>query len=68
MKHERIHIPNLSYITAFIIGVILFASIWKVWFGSASGVVVLAGMAGVAVVVTVFWLGNEIKHRNDKEK
>ena len=68
MKHERIHIPNFSYIAAFVIGVILFASIWKVWFGSASGAVVLAGMAGVAVAVTVFRIGNEIKHRNNKEK
>jgi len=64
MKHERNHIPNLSCIAAFVIGVILFASIWKVWFGSAFGVVVLAGMAGVAVAVTVFWLGNEMKHHN----
>ena len=68
MKHERIHIPNFSYIAAFVIGVILFASIWKVWFGSASSAVVLAGMAGVAVAVTVFRIGNEIKHRNNKEK
>ncbi|MBM3181755.1 MAG: hypothetical protein FJZ86_15605 [Chloroflexi bacterium] len=68
MKHERIHIPNFSYIAAFVIGVILFTSIWKVWFGSTSGVVVLAGMAGVAVAVTVFRIGNEIKHRNNKEK
>jgi len=68
MKHERIHIPNLSYIAAFIIGVILFVVFWKTWFGSAFSAVLLAGMAGVAVAVTVFWLGNEIKHRNNKEK
>jgi len=68
MKHQRIHIPNLSYIAAFVIGVILFASIWKAWFGSASSAVVLAGMAGVAVSVTAFWLGNEIQHHNNKEK
>ncbi|MBI5955066.1 MAG: hypothetical protein HY865_25705 [Chloroflexi bacterium] len=64
MKHERIHMPNLSYIAAFVIGFILFASIWKVWFGSTSSIVVLAGMAGVTVVVTVFWLCNEIQHRS----
>lgn len=68
MKHERIHIQNLSYIAAFVIGVILFASIWKAWFGSASSAVVLAGMAGAAVAVTAFWLRNEIQHRNNKEK
>ncbi len=68
MKHERIHIPNLSYITAFVIGVILFAVFWKAWFGSATSGVVLAGMAGVAVAVTAFWLRNEIQHHNRKEK
>ena len=68
MKHERIHIPSISYIAAFVIGVILFASIWNMWFGSASSVMVLAGMAGVAVAVTAFWLRNEIQHHNNKEK
>jgi len=68
MKRERIHIPNLSYIAAFVIGVILFASIWKAWFGSASSAVVLAGMAGATVAVTAFWLRNVIHHRNNKEK
>ena len=68
MKHESIHIPDLSYIAAFVIGVILFASIWKAWFGSASSTVVLAGMAGVAIIVTVFRIRNEIKHRNNKKK
>lgn len=67
MRRERIHMPNLSYITAFGIGVILFASIWKVWFGSASSMVVLAGMAGVAVIVTVFRIRNEIQHHNNKK-
>jgi hypothetical protein len=68
MKHQRIHIPNLSYVAAFVIGVILFASIWKAWFGSASSVVVLAGMAGTVIAVTVFWLSNEIRHHNNKEE
>jgi hypothetical protein len=68
MKHEKIRIHNLSYIAVFVIGVILFASVWKAWFGSASSAVVLAGMAGVAIAITVFWLHNEIQHRNNKEK
>jgi hypothetical protein len=59
---------NLSYIVTFVIGTILFASIWKTWFGSASNVVVLIGMVGVAVAVTLFWLCNEIQQRNNKEK
>ena len=68
MKGARIHLPNLSYLAAFVVGVILFASIWKTWFGSASSAMVLAGMAGAAVAVTMFWLRNEIKHRHDKEQ
>ena len=67
MKHARIHIPNLSYFAAFVIGVILFALFWKVWFGSASSTIVLAGMMGVAVAVIIFWLRNEFKNSKDKE-
>jgi len=62
MKSDRTHLPTHSYIAAFVIGVILFASFWKAWVGWASSVMVLAGMAGVAVVVTVFWLWNELKN------
>jgi hypothetical protein len=68
MKHARIHLPNLSYVAAFIIGVILFASFWKAWFGSASSAVVLAGMAGVVVAVATFWLRNEFKNSKDKDR
>lgn len=67
MKHARILTRNLSYIAAFIIGVILFASFWKAWAGSASSTIVLAGMTGVAVAVTIFWLRNEFKNAKDKD-
>jgi hypothetical protein len=67
MKHERIHIPSPSYIVAFVIGVILFASFWKAWFGSAASLIILAGMTGVAVVVTMFWLWNNFKNSKDKD-
>lgn len=68
MKHEKIHMPNLSYIAAFFIGVILFAVIWKMLFGSASSAVVLAGMVGAVVAVTIFWLRNEYQHHIKKGK
>ena len=67
MKHARIHIPTLSYIAAFVIGVILFALFWKMWFGSASSTLVFSGITGVAVGVTIFWLRNEFKNSKDKE-
>jgi hypothetical protein len=68
MKHQRIHMSNLSYIAAFVIGVILFATIWKSFFGSASSLMVLAGMAGVTTMVMVFWIRNEIQHHKPKGK
>ncbi|MBE0680720.1 MAG: hypothetical protein IH589_02310 [Anaerolineales bacterium] len=68
MKHQRIHLPILSYIAAFVIGAILFAVIWKMVFGSASSLVVLAGMIGAAVAVTAFWLRNENQHHIKKDE
>ena len=68
MKHPKIHMPNLSYIAAFVIGVILFAMFWKMVFGSASNLVVLAGMVGTALAVTLFWLRNEIQHHRKEHQ
>lgn len=68
MKKERSHLPYLTYITAFVIGVILFASLWKTILGAASSSAVLAGMAGVAIAVTAFWIWNEFKNKDRKEK
>lgn len=68
MKHQRIHMPTLSYIAAFVIGVILFSLFWKRLFGSASSPMVLTGMIGVAIVVTAFWLRNENHHHTKKNE
>lgn len=68
MKRQRIHMPTLSYIAAFVIGVILFAVFWKTLMGAASNAVVLAGMVGVAVAVTFFWLRNENEHHIKKDE
>ena len=68
MKYQGIHMPNLSYVAAFVIGVILFAVLWKGFFGSVSSLIVLAGMAGVAIMVMVFWIRNEIHHNKPNEK
>jgi hypothetical protein len=62
MKHQRIHMSTLSYIAAFVIGVILFAVFWKMLMGAASSAVVLAGMVGAAVAVIAFWFRNEYQH------
>ena len=52
MKNPK---PNfVSYLAALIIGVILFAALWKSIFGSASSSVVISGILGVMVAVTLF--------------
>ncbi|MBI2332903.1 MAG: hypothetical protein HYU84_12225 [Chloroflexi bacterium] len=60
--------PNISYVAIFVIGVILFAVFWKTLAGTASSAVILAGMLGVAVAVTAFWLRNENRHHIKKGK
>lgn len=67
MKHH-IHGSNLFWVAAFVIGVILFATIWKGLFGAASSLTVLAGMLGVATMITVFWVRNELQRHKPKEK
>lgn len=67
MKASRFHLSNISYIAAFVIGVILFAVFMKSLFGTASSAMVLAGMAGVAITVTAFRIRQEL-HSHKKEK
>ncbi len=67
MKASRIHFSNISFIAAFVIGVILFAVLMKSIFGAASSAMVLAGMAGVAIAVTAFRIRQEL-HNHKKEK
>lgn len=66
MKRRQIHMPIVSYLAAFVIGVILFAVFWKSFFGSASSLMILAGMAGVATMVAVLWIRNEMQHHRNK--
>ena len=55
------HLYLVPCLAAFVIGVILFALFWKIFFGSASEMVVLMGMAGVALTVTIFWIRYEMR-------
>ena len=63
MKKSKLHL--LSYMAALVIGAILFAVLWKWLFGSASSTVVIVGIAGVVIAVSVFLLWNEFKKPND---
>jgi hypothetical protein len=65
MKRSRFHI--VSYFAALLIGTILFATIWRWIFGSASSPVVGAGIAGVAVAVILFSLWNEIRKQKGND-
>lgn len=67
MKASRIHFSNISFIAAFVIGVILFAMFMKSLFGIASSAMVLSGMAGVAIAVTAFRIRQAL-HSHKKEK
>ncbi len=67
MNNSQITWATVSYFSAFLIGVILFATIWKYLFGAASGAVVLAGMAGAATPVIILWLKHRI-HTQDEEQ
>ena len=58
MKNENRNWPTITYVFAFVIGVILFWSIGKNWLNLESMLVFLAGVAGVALVVLVFGLWN----------
>jgi hypothetical protein len=50
---------------ALVIGAILFTVLWKWLFGSASSAVVISGITGVVVAVSIFLLWNEFKKPND---
>jgi hypothetical protein len=58
MKNENRNWPTTIYVSAFLIGVILFWSIGKNWLNLESILVFLAGVAGVALVVLVIGLWN----------
>jgi hypothetical protein len=65
MKGRRI--PVLSYLAALFVGAMLFAVVWRWIFPSASSTVVLSGIAGVVIAVSLFWLMNEIKKPKDDD-
>lgn len=65
LKRSRLHI--VSYFAALLIGTILFATIWRWIFGSASSPVLAAGIAGVAVAMILFSLWNGFKKQKDND-
>ena len=58
----------VSFLTAFIIGVIMFWSIGKGWLNLQSSPILFAGLVGVALAVLAFALWDIYDHLHKKEK
>jgi predicted exporter len=67
MKNTGRSLSQISYISAFLIGVILFWSFGKNWLDLGSMPVFLAGLIGVALVVLAFGAWNIFRNSHHKE-
>ncbi len=67
MKNDKVHWPAVTYISAFLIVVILFWSFGKDWLDLKSASVFLAGLIGVAVAVLAFGAWNIYYNSHHKE-
>jgi len=67
MKDNKIHWYPLTYVMAFLVGVILFWSFGKDWLDLESAFVFLAGLIGVAVAVLLFSAWNIYYNSHHKE-
>lgn len=60
--------PTIAYVSAFLIGVILFWTVANDWLNLGSPVVFLAGLLGVALVVLAFGVWNITRNSQSKGK
>ena len=67
MKHKNRNWPTITYVSAFLIGAVLFWSFGKTWLDLESALVFLAGLIGVAVAVLAFAAWNIHHDANHKE-
>lgn len=67
MKDNKVHWHPLTYVVAFLIGVILFWSFGKDWLDLRSASVMLAGLIGVALAVLAFGAWNIHANSHNKE-
>lgn len=67
MKNFNRNWSTITYIFAFLIGVLLFWSFGKDWLNFESALVVLAGLIGVAVAVLAFGAWNIYYKSRHKE-
>jgi len=67
MKNDKVNWSTISYIAAFLIGVILFWSFDRDWLNLKSPLIFLAGLIGVAVAVLAFGAWNIYYNSHHKE-
>ena len=67
MKTEKGNWSTIAYVSAFLIGVILFWSFGKDWLDLKSAAVFLAGLIGVALAVLAFGTWNIYYNSRHKE-
>jgi uncharacterized membrane protein len=67
MKTEKGNWSKIAYVSAYLIGVILFWSFGKEWLDLKSASVFLAGLIGVAVAVLAFGAWNIYYNSRHKE-
>lgn len=67
MKTKKANWSPLTYVLAFLIGVILFWSFGKDWLDLQSASVFLAGLIGVALAVLAFGVWNIYYNSHHKE-
>ena len=67
MKNDKKYWSAFSYVSAFLIGVILLWSLGKNWLNLESESVFLAGLIGVAVAVLLFGAWNILRNSDHKD-
>lgn len=68
MNSEKRNLPTITYVLAFLIGVILFWAIGRDWLHLESAAVFLAGLFGVALVVLLFGVWNVSRNSHSRGK
>jgi hypothetical protein len=64
MKNSKTNVQTVTYLSAFLIGVILFWSFGKEWLNLESAAVFLAGLIGVALPVLAYGIWNIRRNSN----
>ena len=67
MKTHKTNLHTLSYVSAFLMGVILFWSFGKNWLNLGSMPVFIAGVLGVAVPVLIWGVWSIFRISHQKE-